>query len=129
MSVVSQSTVDFYWLTRARFPDAAAKADRECMKMWNEAGPELAYSWFHGLANTLNREMNKGADPVHYRELLEFINSVLRDCDKEVRNCIDVSFVENLFWQVPAERAESYWQSLPGPIKQLYLEFHSRPPS
>ena len=97
--------------------------------MWGETGPEFAYSWFHGLANALNREMNKGTEPAHYRELLGFINSVLRDCGEEVRNCIDVSFVENLFWQVPSARTESYWQLLPGPLKQLYLGFHSRPPN
>jgi hypothetical protein len=52
----------------------------------------------------------------------------LKDCSAEVRNCIDVSFVENLFWQVPANRAEGYWQQLPGPLKQLYLQFHRRAP-
>jgi hypothetical protein len=46
----------------------------------------------------------------------------------EVRNCIDVSFVENLFWQVTPDRSGPYWARMPDLLKRLYLGFHSKPP-
>ena len=120
---------DLYLAVRSAFPDMAAKADRDYFEQWGERLPEDEYSWFQSLANALNAQMRKRVAAADHRALFEFINRALRDCSAEVARCIDVSFVENLFWQVPADQAQGYWQQLPGPLKQLYLQFHSRPPA
>ncbi|MDD0844294.1 DUF7674 family protein [Pseudomonas sp. Gutcm_11s] len=116
-------------VVRSAFPDIAAKADREYLAYWGEPFPEYEYSWFQSLANALNAQMKKAVAPANHLPLFTLISDALGDCSAEVRNCIDVSFVENLFWQVPADRAEGYWQQLPAPLKQLYLGFHRRAPA
>ena len=90
--------------------------------------PDFAYSWFESLAKALNSEMLKGISLKTHEPVFNFINQALVGCSKEVRTCIDVAFVENLFWQVPSLKAELYWQELPQPLKELYVGFHHRTP-
>lgn len=47
---------------------------------------------------------------------------------KAGRKYLDVSFVENLFWQVPPAKAAAYWKKLPLQLQALYVDFHSKPP-
>ena len=123
-----EAVLDLYNSVRSNFPDIAAKADREHIRYWGELDPEFAYSWFQSLANALNVEMRKGTSYENYSKLFTFISNSLVNCTKEIYICIDVSFTENLFWQVPGEKAAPYWQALPEPIKELYLGFHRRAP-
>ena len=123
-----ETVLDLYNAVRDRFPEITAKADREHIKYWGELDPEFAYSWFESLANALNEEMSIEADCRAHEELLAFISRTLQGCSKEMHTCIDVSFVENLFWRVPGFKAEPYWRVLPEPLKVLYLGFHSRAP-
>ncbi|WP_459874025.1 DUF7674 family protein [Endothiovibrio diazotrophicus] len=46
----------------------------------------------------------------------------------EVRNCIDVAFTENLFWQVKEENATPHWELLPSNLRDLHVGFHGRTP-
>ncbi|WP_177326914.1 hypothetical protein [Pseudomonas sp. ML96] len=124
-----ESIPAFYQSVRSAFPDIAAKADGKYFDDWGDPLPQFEYSWFHSLANALNAQMNKGIAPSDHLPLFTLISDALEDCSAEVRNCIDVSFVENLFWQVPSDKAEGYWQQLPNPLKQLYLQFHRRAPA
>jgi len=118
----------FYSEVRERFPDISAMADREYIKYWGEANPEDAYSWFQSLANALNSEMKRQVNYSIHEQLFVFISNALADCSKEVFNCIDVSFVENLFWQVSEAKAGPYWHSMPDSLKELYIGFHSKLP-
>ena len=123
-----KTVVDLYNVVRDRFPEITEVTDRVHVKTWGEPEPEFAYSWFGSLANALNNDMNKGSDAKKYMTLFSFFNHTLQDCDPEIKNCIDVSFVENLFWQVPGNKAEPYWLKLPASLKELYIGFHSRAP-
>lgn len=113
---------------RQRFPAITEKADRRYLKDWNEFDHDDPYSWFQSLANALNAEMSRDIDYQIHRDLFEFIAVALGDATEEAYRCIDVSFVENLFWQVPARKSEPYWRKLPEPLRLLYLEFHRRSP-
>ena len=119
--------VQFYRETRDRFPGILAETDNVHLKTW-EVADEDAYMWFHSLADTLNENMRKGTR----LDIAGSIFDYMRDCfmtgSGEVRNCIDVSFVENLFWQVSPARAHMYWTRMPELLKALYLGFHSEPP-
>ena len=110
-----------------KFPVIAAAADRRHEKYWGDYPPEEAYSWFESLANALNDEMRDRALPAVHLPLMRHLEGALGSSE-EVYRCIDVAFVENLFWQVGGERAAPYWELMPGRLKELYLGFHPRPP-
>jgi len=122
------SVLDFYNNTRAKFPELTKKADKKHIEMWGEIDPEFAYSWFESLANALNEEMFKDVEALKYKELFSYISSNFNTGDKEVKNCIDVSFTENLFWKVPSLKAEPYWEVFPLNLKELYVNFHGKEP-
>lgn len=123
-----ETVVDLYNVVRDRFPEITEVADRVHVKTWGEPDPEFAYSWFGSLANSLNNEMNKDIDARNHMKLFSYLNQTLQTCSPEIKNCIDVSFVENLFWQVPRNKAEPYWLKLPASLKELYIGFHKRAP-
>lgn len=124
-----KTIAELYTAVRYRFPEVIAKTDREHARLWGEVSPDFAYSWFGSLANVLNAEMNKGAGYSAHSSLFTFMADCLRDCSQEVHNCIDVSLVENLFWQVPSNKAAPYWTQMPEPLKDLYLGFHRSAPA
>lgn len=123
------SVEQLYCEFRDSFPDISAKADRNYAKYWSEK-PSIkgAYSWLQSLANALNAEMAREVSYSVHEPLFVFINKVLANCSEEVFKCIDVSFVENLFWQVSKTKAEPYWNPMPSRLKELYVGFHGTPP-
>lgn len=120
--------LDFYSKTRSEFPGITEKADEIHIGIWGEIDPEFAYSWFESLAIALNGEMMQDVDANRYKELFFHISSNFNAGDKEVRNCIDVAFTENLFWRVPAMKAVPYWAIVPEELRKLYVSFHRREP-
>lgn len=85
------------------------------------------HSWFESLANAVNLEMSRGIDPTTHGALFARLERALNSSE-EVFRCLDVAFVENLFWQVPTANADPYWQNLPARFKALYEAFHHRKP-
>lgn len=124
-----KTIAELYAAARHRFPDITIKTDRAHARLWGDVSPDFAYSWFGSLANVLNTEMNQGVDYSAHSSLFTFMAGCLRDCTPEAHNCIDVSFVENLFWQVPSNKAAPYWTQMPEPLKDLYLGFHRSAPA
>ena len=91
-----------------------------------EIGGEFA--WFEALADALNEEMRHDAPYTTHKAMLECLAGAYANGPPAVQQCIDVSFVENLFWRVPSEKCAPYWKKFPLAIKQLYLDFHNREP-
>lgn len=120
--------LDLYYETREKFPEITEKADREHIRNWGDIDPEFAYSWFESLANALNKEMSREISPQNYLGVFWYLSASFCNGDKEVRNCIDVAFTENLFWRVTVVQAEPYWELLPSNLKDLYVNFHYRTP-
>ena len=121
------SLLRFYRETRKRFSNVVEKVDRVHLKSW-ELDDEYAYSWFGSLADSLNTDMRQGVGSDVAEALFEYMKDQFIAGSADVRNCIDVSFVENLFWQVSPQKAEPYWRKMPDLLKNLYLEFHGSPP-
>ena len=122
------SVLDFYNSTRSKYPDITIKADKKHIEMWDEVDPEFAYSWFESLANAINDEMVQEVEADIYKELFNYISLNFNTEDKEVKNCIDVSFTENLFWKVPSLKAQPYWELFPLNLRELYVNFHGKEP-
>ena len=122
------SVLEFYNLTRERFADITQIADKEHIKIWDDIDPDFAYSWFESLAKALNKEIISGADSGKYKELFNFINSNYLAGNEQVKNCIDVAFTENLFWQISPSKVLPYWNILPPELQALYVKFHGCKP-
>lgn len=119
---------DLYYLAREKLAEIVPSADKEHIRIWGEVDDEYAYSWFESLANAVNKKMVKGDSPLKHSYVFRLMSAQYNQGDKEVKNCIDVAFTENLFWNVPAEKAEPYWLILPTNLKELYIAFHHRTP-
>ncbi|OZG75458.1 hypothetical protein BTA51_03540 [Hahella sp. CCB-MM4] len=131
MEIGSENPLDsFCKAIKERYPAIATMADSEYTRLWGDFADEefYSYSWFEVLARALNKEMCGDVPPSEYRDLLVDISNSFKSGDREVRNCIDVAFVENLFWQVPELQTENYWNALPEVLKELYLQFHRKAP-
>jgi hypothetical protein len=122
------SLVQFYEETRESLPHIVEKTDREHLRAGWELDDEHAYMWFHSLADMLNEEMRKQTSLEVAGAVFDFVRDQFLIGTGDVRNCIDVSFVENLYWEVPPEKARMYWLRMPDLLKKLYLGFHSKPP-
>jgi len=123
------NVLDMYNEFRAKFPEITEKADAEHVKNWDEIDPEFAYSWFESLANAINQDMHKGVDAQVYKEVFDFLKTQYLLGDVKTKDCIDVSFTENMFWRVQPEKAKNYWLLFPDALKELYVNFHHREPA
>ncbi|MDN3649576.1 hypothetical protein QWZ13_11680 [Reinekea marina] len=115
---------EFYIEFRRRFSEITEKADIEHIRIWDTVSLDTCYCWFESLANTLNSEMESSVPFSNYKELFEFIRKADAIGSKEISDCIDVSFVENLFWKVAPNKASPYWNEMPAKLKAYYQGFH-----
>jgi hypothetical protein len=113
---------------RRQFPAIAGKVDARHRYRWGDQETSAAM-WLESLANVLNDEMRRGIPPEQHAPLFGLINGALDPASGKVRRCIDVGFVEGLFWQVAGEWAKPYWRTLPAPLREMYLAFHGKPPA
>ncbi|WP_421711533.1 DUF7674 family protein [Alcanivorax sp.] len=114
---------------RAEFPEITRLTDLEHIQEWGSVDPEMAFSWFESLARFINREMSKGVSVKPYIPVFEFLRRGFMLGNDDEKKCIDVSFVENLFWGVDKEKRDSYWRAFPDVLKGLYVSFHGREPA
>lgn len=120
--------LELFSTVRQRFPDISARADGLHERLWGKPTEESAYVWFESLANALNLEMASQVDPKVHKALLEFLDATLTEGADDLRNCLDVGFMENLFWQVASPKARPYWEVTPMRLRGLYVAFHGRTP-
>jgi hypothetical protein len=115
---------------KGQYPAISAKAGSEYERLFGDFidSEYYSYSWFEALANALNKEMSREVPVTEYQELLAVISSSFECGDEAVRKCIDVAFVENLFWQVSQAKSAAYWTVLPENLKRLYIDFHHQSP-
>lgn len=123
------TTLEMYNDLSTKFPDIAKKASAIHVQAWGSLEPKFLFSWFESLAKALNQEIIHEVDASRYADLFEYLQKQYLFGDAEVKKCIDASFIENLFWHVDTEKAESYWSLLPDVLKDLYINFHHRSPA
>ncbi len=130
LELKSMNRDEFCQKIKVEFPEVSARADKWYTHQWGDFTDTeyYSYSWFEALANALNEEMRKEIAPERYAKLLQVISLAYEAKDEKIRQAIDVAFVENLFWQVPESKCESYWEALPQNLKVLYEGFHHRTP-
>lgn len=121
---------DFCQRIKKNYPDIAKKADKEYSRLYDDFNDEefYSYTWFETLANALNNEMTNEVIASTHSNLFKDISQEFMRGSEDIQQCIDVAFVENLFWRIPAEKAKPYWSIFPEKLKQLYIEFHHNSP-
>ena len=119
---------EMYEEFRIQFPDLTLAADARHVKIWDSVERETAYVWFESLANTLNTMMATPEHRTDFSSIFNYFDEKFRVGNKDEKNCIEVSFVENLFWQVGPRHAAPVWARLPTRLQQLYIGFHGRAP-
>ncbi|MFC3816254.1 hypothetical protein [Lysobacter sp. GCM10012299] len=61
-------------------------------------------------------------------EYLAFMSKRLANCSPVELEYMDVYYVESLFWPHGTDAARVGWQHVPENLKELFVEFHGRPP-
>ncbi len=123
------SVLEMYRDFRRQFPELTQAADARHIMIWDSVEDDTAFSWFESLASTVNDQMGVQKQGSDLAAVFHYFERKLQGNDDEVKHCIDVSFVENLFWQVKSKPAATIWANLPRPMQQLYISFHGRPPT
>jgi hypothetical protein len=113
---------------RVSFPEMAQATDVLHAEIW-DLEDDLAMSvWFEDLARALNTRMSLSGLQVEIDGIFTFFDDRWGTGSVEVRSCIDVSLVENLFWEVPPKQAAYIWRNIPVRLQNLYIGFHGTPP-
>lgn len=109
---------------RSQYPEIANATDvrHENSCFGFDYSPEVQSVWFESLADVLNDRMRNPEQRDEIIAVFKYMDKSLRIGNKEVKNCIDVCFVENLFHNVPRQTARSIWGDLPGNLQKLYLD-------
>ena len=122
------TVLELYVATREQFPELAARVDQLHARRWNELAAESTHVWFESLADTINVDMKAQVPFQQHQLLFMTMADAFEQGSREVKSCIDVSFTENLFWNVPPDKVEQYWSPLPQRLRDLYVAFHQRAP-
>lgn len=125
---MSDTFEEFYKSFRDNFVELSRAADEKYIVTWDSLDDLSQFVWFESLASALNDRMGQTDCYPTIQAAFKFFDLQFRTGNEKIKNCIDVSLVENLFWQVPKRSAEPVWKMLPDNLKKLYLEFHGRPP-
>jgi len=120
--------IQFFHKTRDQYPEFTSAADKLHIDKFEEVDEELSYLWFENLANAINADINSELFTLQHSDFFKYMSEQFKCGNSEVKYCIDVAFVENLFWRVSRKGAELFWENIPATLKTLYLGFHGRAP-
>jgi hypothetical protein len=122
------SVVALHLSIRKGYKEISAKADTFHLRRYNSLDDGLEYLWFESLADAINDSMLTKQPSAYFLKLCQSLEQAYKYGDPAVKTCIDVAFVENLFWEVPIREAKPYWAVFPRTFQTLYTDFFGRPP-
>lgn len=122
------SVEEMYEDFRSQYPEWTKSADARHIEILGAGEAEGAFLWFESLASALNAQMGIPEKRAEISVIFRYFEKCFCIGSNEVKKCIDVSFVENLFWDVRPNNAIPAWADLPKKLQQLYVDFHSQPP-
>jgi hypothetical protein len=109
-------------LIRSYFPDASEKTDESMIRMGFEHEDEAYYyTWVEAFANETNSLMRERRQTEVEKHLIFFVRQFDMGSDS-VKSCIDVSYVENLMWDLDIEDKKWAWLLFPENLKLLYID-------
>jgi hypothetical protein len=117
---------EFVAKIRRQLPSEAEKADALMRVRGFDIDEELDYLWIEALADVTNaciRRRNQQAMEHQFR----FFSEQFDRGSEAVRKCIDVSYVENLMWELSSEDKKWAWLQLPENLQNLYIMMWGNP--
>ena len=111
---------------RQMLPNAAAKTDQIMIGRGFELEEEAHYLWIEALAdvsNSLIREKNEN----EFKKHMDYFSVQYDQGSESVKNCIDVSYVENLMWDLKAEDKKWALPLIPDNLMKLYDAMGGQP--
>lgn len=106
----------------ARFPQEAEASDAR-MEFFDEDAYE---TWLERFCDTTNAAMAR-RDEVRVDEHLSFVSQQLAKGDEEMRQALDVAYVENLMWNLDTDAKRWAWPRIPSNLKKLYIDMWGEP--
>lgn len=108
-------------LIRSYFPAASEKTDESMIRMGFEDESEAYGIWVEAFANETNSLMRERRQTEVEKHLIFFERQFDMGSDS-VKSCIDVSYVENLMWDLEIEDKKWAWSLFPENLKLLYID-------
>ncbi|MBL8261763.1 MAG: hypothetical protein JNM58_04995 [Xanthomonadaceae bacterium] len=110
---------------RAALPQTALEVDAwlSARGMSIEDGE---YMWMDGLSNLTMEALRLGEydrATTHMRCLC----ALLESADEATIRFIDVGYVEGLMWDMDDKQKKRAWPHIPGPLRELYVDFWGQP--
>jgi len=103
---------------RKKFPAEAAKTDRWLVeRLWKPQ--EVPHIWVEAFAERTS-EAIRAKDAKLVKEQSEFMSVEYRQGSKVVRDMVNVSYVENIMWNLDGSAKTWAWKHLSQEVRQLY---------
>lgn len=87
---------------------------------------EFYYLWVEAFADTTNQLIRERNEQEFQKHLVFFSKQLDRGNDL-IKKCIDVSYVENLMWNLENKDKKWAWPQIPKNLKRLYLVMWGKP--
>lgn len=104
---------------REAFPDDASWADVK-MQVQGFDMEEAPHVWIEQFSQRTT-ELLKSADWFKAGRHFDVMSKILETADSATTRCIDVSYVENLMWDMDVEGKRQSWSCLPQNLRALYV--------
>jgi hypothetical protein len=111
----------FIELTRSCFPNAARKTDEKMKNMGFDNEDKAYFTWIESFADITNALIHERMQ-VEVEKHLIFFSQQFEIGSESVKNCIDVSYVENLMWNLDSEDKTWAWSLIPENLKSVYID-------
>ena len=105
---------------RKALPNAAEKTDAIMHERGFESDQEAEYLWVEALADVTNMYVHQ-RNQHEVGEQLRFFSEQFDLGTDTVKNCIDVSYVENLMWNLNVEDKKWVWLQIPENLQRLHI--------
>jgi hypothetical protein len=117
---------EFVQLIRSQFPLASTRTDQLMAERGFEIEDDLLYLWIEALADVTNEFIRQRSES-EIRRLFAFFSFRFDTENEKIKNCIEVSYVENLMFNAGTADAKWTWPYFPENLKRLYVAMWRSP--
>ena len=111
---------------RKALPEAAKWTDGKMMALGFALNDNLYHLWIEALADVTNDAIRERREDI-LKEQTSFMAQQYQMGSEEVKKCIDVSYVENLMWELEARDKAWAWPLFPDDVRKLYVAMWGEP--
>jgi len=117
---------EFVLSIRKELPLESDLTDQKMLERGFDLEDELHHLWVEQLADVTN-EFLRQKNFEEATKQLNFFASSYNSGNYHVKNCIDVSYAENLMWNLEPKDKKQAWLVIPRELKALYIAIWGEP--